>query len=62
MNKTDSDFYWCLHCERTFEKGAERIAYDDELDFDVAFCPYDGCDSSYFQGVGNRSDSRERRF
>ncbi len=35
-----SDFMWCLHCERTYNRGAFR----DENGFQM--CPYQGCDGS----------------
>ena len=36
--KQSSDFSWCLHCERAFQYGTERII--DGL----KYCHYEGCD------------------
>lgn len=33
-----SDFLWCLHCERAYNRGAYR-----KVD-GLQMCPYDGCD------------------
>lgn len=32
------DFYWCLHCERTYRRGEYRQVNDLQM------CPYAGCD------------------
>jgi hypothetical protein len=33
-----SDFLWCLHCERTYNRGAYRQVGNLQM------CPYEGCD------------------
>ncbi len=38
----DSEYIWCLHCERTYKRGEHRLVGG------LKMCPYEGCDGDTF--------------
>lgn len=40
--KIDSPYLWCLHCERTYNRGEYRIIKIHGEEYQM--CPYEGCD------------------
>jgi len=43
--EVQSEFEWCLHCERAFKTGFRKIIPDHNTDANQ-YCPYPTCDGS----------------